>query len=77
MQVQIILFGQLTDIVGNDKMLLQDVQDTDELVQSVNKLYPAMAGIKYIVAVDKQTILANTILNETSSVALLPAFSGG
>jgi len=77
MQVEIMLFGQLTDIAGNNKMLLHDVSDTDELVQAVNTLYPAMAGIKYIIAVNKKTIHANTILNETTSVALLPAFSGG
>jgi molybdopterin synthase sulfur carrier subunit len=77
MQVQIFLFGQLTDIVGNNKMVLHTVSDTDELVQAVNKLYPAMAGIKYIIAVNKKTIQANTALNETTNVALLPAFSGG
>jgi molybdopterin synthase sulfur carrier subunit len=77
MQVQIFLFGQLTDITGNNKMVLHDVPDTDELVQAVNKLYPAMSGIKYIIAVDKKAIQVNTLLNETTIVALLPAFSGG
>ena len=77
MQVEIILFGQLTDIAGNNTILINDVSDTDELIQAVNKLYPAMAGIKYIVAVDKKTIRENTSLNKTTSIALLPPFSGG
>ncbi len=77
MQVQISLFGQLTDITGNNTIVVDDVSDTNELVQAVNKLYPAMAGIKYIIAVDKKAIRENTVLNKLTSVALLPPFSGG
>ena len=71
------LFGQLTDIAGNDTIIVDDVSDTDELVQAVNILYPAITGIKYIIAVDKKAIQVNTTLNQKSTVALLPAFSGG
>ncbi|GAC1425609.1 MAG: hypothetical protein NVSMB7_02020 [Chitinophagaceae bacterium] len=77
MQVQIVLFGQLADIAGNNKIVVNNISGTDELVKAVNTLYPGMAGIKYMVAVDKKTIRENTILNETTSVALLPPFSGG
>jgi len=77
MRVEIILFGQLTDIAGSNTIAVDDVQNSDELVTAINKLYPAMAGIKYIVAVDKKTIQTNTILNEKTMVALLPPFSGG
>jgi molybdopterin synthase sulfur carrier subunit len=41
------------------------------------KTIPALAGMKYIIAVDKQVIIKNTILNNNSVVALLPPFSGG
>jgi sulfur-carrier protein len=77
MQVQVSLFGQLTEITGNNTIVVNDVPDTDELVKAVNKLYPAMAGIKYIIAVDKKTIRENTALYTLTSVALLPPFSGG
>jgi molybdopterin synthase sulfur carrier subunit len=77
MQVQVMLFGQLTDIAGNNTIVVDDVSDTDELVQVVNTLYPAITSIKYIIAVDKKAIQANTTLNQRSNVALLPAFSGG
>jgi molybdopterin synthase sulfur carrier subunit len=77
MRVEIILFGQLTDIAGSNTIAVDDIQNSDELVTAINKLYPAMAGIKYIVAVDKKTIQTNTILNEKTMVALLPPFSGG
>jgi len=77
MQVEIVLFGQLTDIAGKDKIVITNVFNTDELKQAVNTMYPAMTGIQYIIAVDKKSIQTNTLLNEASSVALLPPFSGG
>jgi molybdopterin synthase sulfur carrier subunit len=77
MQVKIIFFGQLTDITGNDTVAVENISDTDGLVMEINKLYPAMSGVKYIIAVDKKVIQENTVIGETSNVALLPPFSGG
>ena len=77
MQVKIILFGQLTDITGSDTIAVNNISDTDGLVMEINKLYPAMSGVKYIIAVDKKLIQENTVIGETSNVALLPPFSGG
>ena len=77
MQIQIIIFGQLTDIINTSSLTLNNIADTDSLVSELNKLYPAMAETKYIMAVDKQAVTSNTILKEASIVALLPPFSGG
>ena len=71
------IFGQLTDIINTSMLTLTDIADTNDLVNELNKLYPALAGSNYIMAVNKQTIAANTILKEDSIVALLPPFSGG
>lgn len=71
------LFGRLTDITGSNKVVVKDVSSTDELVQAINVLHPALCGIKYIIAVDKKTVQTNTALDERSCVALLPPFSGG
>lgn len=76
MSINIIIFGQLTDIVGNS-LSLDNIKDTDNLVKTLNKLYPALAGTKYVIAVNKQVINGNTVLSNDSSVALLPPFSGG
>ena len=77
MQVKIILFGQLTDITGSDSFTVSDVHNTDELVTEINKSYPLMKDAKYIIAVNKKIISNTTLINESSSVALLPPFSGG
>ena len=76
MPVNIIIFGKLTDIIGNS-LTLDNVADTDQLVKTLNKLYPALADKKYVIAVDKQVVSTNTTLTNKNTVALLPPFSGG
>jgi molybdopterin synthase sulfur carrier subunit len=74
--MQVILFGRLAEITGN-RTFPNDATDTDSLVKDLHKNYPALADSKYVIAVDKEIIEANTLLNEKSVVALLPPFSGG
>jgi molybdopterin synthase sulfur carrier subunit len=76
MSIKIILFGKLSDIAGSS-VTVNDVTDTDGLIDALNKNYPAFANTKYVIAVDKQIIKENTSLNNNSIVALLPPFSGG
>lgn len=77
MQIQIMIFGQLTDIINNNTLTVTGIADTNSLVTELNKRYPALADTKYMMAVNKQTVTANTALKEDSIVALLPPFSGG
>ena len=76
MSVNIILFGRLADIAGNS-VFVNEVADTDSLINALHKTYPALAEAKYVIAVNKQVITSNTLLNENTVVALLPPFSGG
>jgi molybdopterin converting factor small subunit len=77
MKVNIILFGQLTDITGSDSFAIEDIVDTNSLVIALQKNYPALINAKYLIAVDKKIIETNTLLTDNSTVALLPPFSGG
>ena len=77
MPVTVLIFGQLTDITGSSNILLEDITDTNNLLAAMNVKYPALNQIKFIVAVNKQVVNENTLLNNSSTVALLPAFSGG
>ena len=76
MGLHIILFGRLVDIAGSS-VFVTGVADTDSLINALHKTYPALAEVKYVIAVDKRVITSNTLLNEKSVVALLPPFSGG
>lgn len=75
--MNIIIFGQLTDITGEQNLVVSDVNDTDQLMVKLNKMFPDMAGAKFVIAVDKQVVSENTVLNSNSTIALLPPFSGG
>jgi sulfur-carrier protein len=77
MEIRIKIFGQLTDIIKSRELTLTGIADTNSLLRELNKRYPPLAGTKYMMAVDKQTVTTNTILKEDSVVALLPPFSGG
>jgi len=77
MQVKVMIFGQLTDIIKSNTLTLTGTTDTKALVDELKKQYPALTQAKYILAVDKQTVTENTILKNGSIVALLPPFSGG
>lgn len=76
MRIHIILFGQLADIAGKS-VFVDDVSDTDSLINVLHKTYPALAESKYLIAVNKEIVTSNTLLNEKNVVALLPPFSGG
>ena len=77
MQVRVMIFGQLTDIIKSNTLTLTDTGDTKSVLDELKKRYPALGQAKFILAVDKQTITENTILKDGSIIALLPPFSGG
>ena len=76
MKLEVLMFGRLADIAGNS-FTVEDISDTDRLINTLHKTYPALTKTKYVIAVNKQVITSNTLLKEDSVVALLPPFSGG
>ena len=77
MQVNVILFGLLKELVGNSNIILENIADTETLVAAMHKKFPDMANKKFILAVDKQVVTVNTALKNNSTVAFMPPFSGG
>jgi len=77
MQVNIIIFGQLTDITGTDILSLENVKDTGELIGRLKTAYPALNTSKFAIAVDTKIVKENTVLSNNDIIALLPPFSGG
>ena len=76
MAVEVLFFGKLVEIAG-PSLTIDDVKTTDQLLEKLRLQYPLLAAEKYVVAVDKKTITENTSLTKSSTVALLPPFSGG
>jgi sulfur-carrier protein len=77
MQVNIIIFGQLTDITGSGTITMNNVIDTDQLVRQLHSRYPVLAEFPYLIAVEKEVISSNTALGDNYTVALLPPYAGG
>jgi len=71
------VFGQLTDVVGNDIINVDDIADTDSLIKTLQSKYPVLISSKYRVAVNRNIVQSNTPVQQDAEVALLPPFSGG
>lgn len=76
MKVNIIIFGQLCDLLG-EKMTLDNITDTNGLIAELNKRFPELANSKFAIAVDKKIVTENILLTNNCTLALMPPFSGG
>jgi molybdopterin converting factor small subunit len=76
MPIQVLPFGQLTDIITGS-FQLNDVKDTDSLLSALYCQYPSLQQKKFAIAVNQTVIHQNTFLTGNETVALLPPFSGG
>lgn len=77
MDVQVKVFGQLTDITGHETIGVENVTDINSLLENLNKKFPQLADTKFAIAVDKKVITENILLHRASTIVLMPPFSGG
>ncbi len=77
MFVNILFFGPIKDITGNGNLVMADMPDTDSVVAALKSQFPGITNARFVLAVDKQIVQQNTALRPDSTVALMPAFSGG
>ena len=75
--VELLFFGQLTDITGVSSMPWEETADTDALVKSLIEKYPALAVSKFRIAVNNKLIASTTTISSGSRIAFMPPFSGG
>ena len=77
MEINLLSFGQVTDITGKDTLKIPDVKNTNELNEFLSKVWPQLQSTKYSIAVNKKVVQENTQLHDGDTVAILPPFSGG
>jgi molybdopterin converting factor small subunit len=75
--IEVIFFGQLTDATGVSSIMIEEVANTDMLINQMKLRYPSLESSKYMVAVNNTMVTENTILTPGSKVAFMPPFSGG
>jgi molybdopterin converting factor small subunit len=71
------VFGQLTDVVHGENILIENAADITELKSKLMDSYPALSEKTFVIAVNQKIIHENLPLSQNSEIALLPPFSGG
>ena len=77
MEIKVLLFGELAELAGSEKLLLNNIDSTSEAIELLRSTYPALASKKYAIALNKQLIKDTQPMINGDELALLPPFSGG
>ena len=77
MKVNVLIFGPLKDVTGTHVCQVTDVADTSEMVTKMNKMYPGLDKMRFLIAVEKEIVQGNTMLKDNYTVALLAPYSRG
>jgi molybdopterin synthase sulfur carrier subunit len=77
MKTTMLFFGLLAEATGTDKSEVENITDTDTLIDYLIKKYPLLNNKTYRIAVNKKLITSKEQLNEGDTIALLPPFAGG
>jgi molybdopterin converting factor small subunit len=75
--IEVMFFGQLTDATGVSSVMVEEVANTDMLVQVMKQRYPALESSTYMIAVNNAMVTENSIVIPGSKIAFMPPFSGG
>jgi len=75
--IEVMFFGQLTDATGVSSVMIDDVANTDMLIQMMKQRYPALESSTYMIAVNNAMVTENSIVIPGSKIAFMPPFSGG
>lgn len=75
--MNIMVFGELEEITGTAMLVLNNIPDTDRLLEELYTRYPALKEKQFLIAAGQQVIRENTAIGEQTTIALLPPFSGG
>jgi len=77
MEIDIICFGKIAEMIKAQRIDIADIGTTDELKARLEEQFPALSAIKYKLALNKQIVQQNVNLQPNDTVAIMPPFSGG
>lgn len=77
MKIEILFFGQLTDITGCNNMQLDNPGSLGQLKVQLFSKFPALMNSKFTIAINNRLIIEDQIILENSTIAFMPPFSGG
>ena len=76
-KVSIQFFGMLTELIGENSIVMENVNNTDELMEKLIVVYPKLANQSYILAINNTIVKSNMDIMNDCNVACMPPFSGG
>ena len=77
MNIHVLFFGSLADMIGKSKMVVNDCTDTQSVKEKVICEYPQLKDCVFLISVNKKLVKNNHQLEEGNEVAFLPPFAGG
>ncbi|MGC4232724.1 MAG: MoaD/ThiS family protein [Niabella sp.] len=76
MPISVLFFGSLAEIAGS-ALTIEEIEDLHGLELELIKRFPLLKGKEYALAVNQRVVNENVLLDDNSTVALLPPFAGG
>lgn len=76
-EITIKTFGMVAEKMGCQELTLPGIEDTEQLLSCIYRMYPALERVKFAIAVNRKVVHVKTRLYPGSEIALLPPFSGG
>ena len=76
MEIDILFFGQLTDITRSNAIKIENPGSINRLREEVLELYPALRQSKFVIALNNKIIQDDAAIEPKSTIALMPPFSG-
>lgn len=77
MNIEVLFFGQLTDITGCTSLTMENPVAVDELKKQVLIRYPGLTQSKFVIAVNNTISKEDEMIADNSKIAFMPPFSGG
>lgn len=77
MELEIISFGKVAEVINNQQLKVSNVSNTDELKEYLEKSFPLLSKMNYKLAVNKNIVQENYELKNNDIIAIMPPFSGG
>lgn len=77
MELNIISFGKIAEFIKTQTINIEALENTDQIKVYLERHYPGLAEIKYILALNNTLIQGKTEIKEGATIAIMPPFSGG
>ena len=77
MKIKILFFGILQEAAGKKEMTLNDINDSDTLVNQLKSVIPVLKNYTFRLAINQEFIDSNCTLKEGDVVAIMAPFAGG